>query len=168
MTPLEIDKAMIDIVKEKYDECKNRLDGISKENKIERKAVQIELGMYALCGNAGLLYHAKNTREEILNIRMRFIKRILINDPKWKAIFLDLQDAEKLRFIAALQAELFMRDQMYDNYCSELAKAETAGDTKAVFELRIKVGAVKKIFEDWETWRKKNNVYPFIFEEAAE
>lgn len=35
MTYLEIDKALYDIVKKKYNECQSRLDGVPKENKNE-------------------------------------------------------------------------------------------------------------------------------------
>ena len=57
MTALEIDKAMYDIVKEKYDECQSRLDAVPKENKAERKALIIEREMYGLCNRAGILVY---------------------------------------------------------------------------------------------------------------
>ena len=40
MNYLEIDKALYDIVKEKYDECQRRLDAVPKENKNERTAMR--------------------------------------------------------------------------------------------------------------------------------
>ena len=46
MTYLEIDQAIVDITRQMCAECKARLDTIPKENGTERKAVQLEYGMY--------------------------------------------------------------------------------------------------------------------------
>ena len=70
-----------------------------------------------------------------------------------------------MRFWAALQAELYLRDQWLIEQCTELADAEKSEDTKKVFEFRIKVGAAKNMFTIWEAWRVANNVYPNMFEE---
>ena len=55
MTYLEIDKALVEITRGKCAECKARLDAVSKENATERKALQVEYGMYSFCGAAGFL-----------------------------------------------------------------------------------------------------------------
>ena len=52
MTDIEIDKALIDILAEKKQACEARLAAIPKENKTEKKALHLELGMYTLCQNA--------------------------------------------------------------------------------------------------------------------
>lgn len=164
MTAIEIDKAMTDIVLEKQAECKSRLEAIPKENRNERKAVQIELGMYTLCLNAGLL-HCRGDR---LSIRQNFMRNVLPRFPRVHAVYSALDEAEKTIFFAALQSELFMRDQIYRNYLAELAEAKAAGDTQNVFELQLKAGTVENVFAAWEAWRVANNVYPHMFEEAAE
>ena len=58
MTDLEIDAALVAITRQKCEECKARLDAIPKTNATERKAVQLEYGMYTFCGNAGLLFNS--------------------------------------------------------------------------------------------------------------
>ena len=49
MNYLEIDKAILDITQEMCKNCQAKLDTVSKENVTERKAVQLEYGMYAFC-----------------------------------------------------------------------------------------------------------------------
>ena len=67
-------------------------------------------------------------------------------------------------FIAALHAEIYLRDQWIDKKPAELAAATASGDAKAVFELTIQLGAVKNMFAAWEAWRVENNIFPHMFE----
>ena len=166
MNYLDIDKALVDITRAKCDECKARLDATPKDSKAERKALQIELGMYTLCGNAGLLFNTYGTREGLYRTRQNFWGMILPKYPKHQEIYSALTDDEKLSFMAAWQADLFMRDQLLNGYVTELAQAEAAGDAKNTFELRIKIGAVREMLSIWEAWRAEKGVYPNLMEEA--
>ena len=167
MNYLDIDKALMDITRAKCDECKARLDATPKDSKAERKALQIELGMYTLCGNAGLLFNTYGTREGLYRTRQNFWNYALLTKyPKHQEIYSALTDDEKLSFMAAWQADLFMRDQLLNGYVTELAQAEAAGDAKSTFEFRIKIGAVREMLSLWEGWRKETGVYPGLMEEA--
>ena len=166
MNYLDIDKALVDITRAKCAECKARLDATPKDSKAERKALQIELGMYTLCGNAGLLFNAGWERQRTYQIRQNFWSMVLPKYPKHQEIYASLNDDEKLSFMAAWQADLFMRDQLLNGYVTELAQAEAAGDAKSTFEFRIKIGAVREMLSLWEGWRKENGVYPGLMEEA--
>ena len=166
MNYLDIDKALVDLTRAKCAECKARLDATPKDNKAERKALQIELGMYTLCGNAGLLFNAGWERQRTYQIRQNFWSMVLPKYPNHQEIYSALTDDDKLSFMAAWQADLFMRDQLLNGYVTELAQAEAAGDAKSTFELRIKIGAVREMLSLWEGWRKENGVYPGLMEEA--
>lgn len=166
MNYLEIDKALVNITRAKCNECKVRLDAIPKDRASERKALMIELGMYALCGNAGLLFNAGWERERTYQIRHNFFNNALTKFPRHQAVYATLNEDDKLSFMAAWQAELYIRDQIFANYLTELAQAEAAGDTKNTFELRIKVGAVREMLSIWEGWRRENDVYPRLLEEV--
>ena len=135
MTYLEIDKALYDIVAEKYNECQSRLDSVPKDNKSERKALIIEREMYGLCNRAGLLVYTLEKREGVLANRKRVIGEILRKYPKLNKVFTQLNEEEKMRFIAALQAEIYMRDQIVHGYYAEFEAAKSSEDTKNYFEL---------------------------------
>ncbi len=168
MTYLEIDKTIASITKEKCIECKNRLDMIPKENSMERKALQLEYGIYNFCSNAGLLYGSDSSkREECLKKRNIFISREIHKYPKLSTLYQSLCEEEKMRFVSALQAEIFIRDQWLGAQYAELSKAEASGDFEKVFELKIKIGAVENMFAAWEKWRIQNNVYPNMFKEVV-
>ena len=162
MTFLEIDRAMIDIVEKKAQECKNRLTLIPKENTVEQKALKVEHGMYCLCNNAGTVYHNQSEaqRKAILNMR----KRIILKNQKACEVFNQLNEEEQLCFIASLQAEIFIRENMYKKYLDEFDQAVAYQDPNSTFELKIKIGALQNVFSDWEAWRIENNVYPHILE----
>lgn len=164
MTYFEIDKAIVNIMKEKCHECKKRLDSISRENVTERKAVQLELGVYNFCGNAGLLQ--SDDREKWLQKRKIFLNKELHKYPKLNEIYQNLKVEEKMRFVAALQSEIFIRDQWLGVQYAALSSAEASGEPQNIFELNIKIGAVENMFAAWENWRVENNIYPNMFEEA--
>ena len=165
MTYLEIDKAIIDITRQKCTECKARLEAIPKESITERKALQLEYGMYTFCGNAGLLFNTTGDRSKTIQIRQRFLNNEIHKYSKLDKIYQTIDDEEKLRFIAALQAEMYIRDQWLNSQRAELAEAESSSDVEKVFEIKIKIGAVENMFSAWEAWRKENGIYPAMFEE---
>lgn len=166
MTYLEIDKAMYDIVKEKYNECQSRLDAVSKENKNERKALMIEREMYGLCDRAGMIVYVSGKRENVLAMRRRIIGQILPKYPKLNKVFTKLDEEEKMMFIATLQAEIFMRDQIVNSYYTEFEAAKLSDDTKNLFELQIKIGGCENIFKAWEVWRVEHNLYSGMLSEG--
>ena len=167
MNYLDIDKALVDVTRSKCNECKARLDAIPKDRAAERKALYIEYGMYTLCGNAGLLFNTDGGREVLYRkTRQNFWGYAMTKYPRHGEVYATLNDDEKLSFVAAWQAELFMRNQLLEKYVIELAQAEAAGDAKSAFELRIKIGAVREMLTIWENWRKENGVYPDLIKEA--
>ena len=165
MTYLEIDSAIIDVVHKVCNACKARLDTIPKENTTERKAVQLEYGMYTFCGNAGALFNKERDRARVVHGRQYYcLKEVLHKYPIIDSKYKTLNEEDKLRFIAALQAELFIREQWLNNKEAELATAKAAQDTNSIFELTIQLGAVKNMFAAWEQWRVENNIFPHMFE----
>ncbi|MBE6585252.1 MAG: hypothetical protein E7645_01850 [Ruminococcaceae bacterium] len=165
MNYLDIDKALVDLTRAKCAECKARLDAVPKDRAGERKALMIENGMYTLCGNAGLLFNTYGTREGLYRTRQNFFTYAMTKYPRHGEIYATLSDDEKLSFMAAWQADLFMRDQLLEKYVAELAQAEAAGDARSTFEFRIKMGAMREMLSIWEAWRKENNIYPIEIEE---
>ena len=166
MNYLDIDKALVDITRAKCNECKARLDAVPKERASERKALQIEYGMYTLCGNAGLLFNTSGNRETLYKkTRENFFAYALSKFPRHEAVYTTLDEEEKMCFMAAWQADLFMRDQLLAGYLTELARAEAVSDVQSTFELRIKIGGVREMLSIWENWRKENGIYPHLIEE---
>lgn len=164
MTYMEIDKALIDILAEKKQACEARLTATHKENKTEKKALHLELGMYTLCQNAGFLINTTGGREGVLRTRRAVIGRILAGRPELQAVYAALSEEEQIGFIAAWQAELFLRDQFLPQYRRELATATEAGDMDGILEMRIKLGTLASVFEAWESWRREHNVFPHVAE----
>ena len=166
MNYLDIDQALVANTRAKCAECKARLDATPKDKGAERKALLVENGMYTLCGNAGLLFNTYGTREGLYRTRRNFFTYAMTKFPRHGEVYATLNDEEKRAFMAAWQADLFMRDQLLAGYIAELAQAEAVGDVKNTFELRIKIGAVQEMLAAWESWRKENGVYPGLMEEA--
>ena len=164
MTYLEIDKALVDITRAMCKESQERLDAVPTENTTERKAVQLECGMYTFCGNAGELFNTGWEREKVFSVRQSFLNRVLHKYPSLNTMYQALGGEEKMCFIAALHGEIYLRDQWIGKKLDELAAAKESNDTKNVFEISIMLSAVKNMFAAWEAWRVENNIFPHIFE----
>lgn len=165
MTYSEIDAAMVALTREQRAACEKKLAALPGDSPTERKAVQLELGIYTFCGNAGLLFNAAS-RDHWLGIRRPVIERLLPRYPRLQQIYHGLEEEEKPRFLAAVQAELFIRDQWLGQQRTELAAAEESGDTHRAFESKIKIGAAEAMFAAWEAWRTEHNIFPHLFEEV--
>ncbi len=162
MNNIEIFKAQENILKEKYEGCRARLEALAAECTTEKKALNIELGMYKMCLRAGF-YDCGADAEKALEGRSKVICRIIEKYPAIGARFGAIAEAEKPLFVAAVQAELFIRDQIYGTFLAEMRAAKEANDAESVFELQIKTGAMKSVFAAWEIWRKETGIYPNVF-----
>lgn len=165
MTYSEIDAAMVALTRELCAACAKKLAALTGNAPTERKAIQLELGIYTFCGNAGLLFNAAS-RDHWLGIRRPVVERMLPRYPRLQQIYHSLEEEEKPRFLAAVQAELFIRDQWLGQQKAELAAAEEAGDPQHTFETKIKIGAAEAMFAAWEAWRTEHNIFPRLFEEV--
>ena len=164
MNCLEIDSALVDITRKMCTECKARLDAVPGSNVTERKAIQLEYGMYTFCGNAGLLFNTGWARTKVLDVRRSLWNNELHKYPHIREYYLSLDCDEQQCFHAALQGELYLRQSWLGEQEAARSMAEAAGDTRQVFELNIKLGAVRAMFAAWEAWRRENGIYPNLFE----
>ncbi|MBQ9745128.1 MAG: hypothetical protein IJW19_08385 [Clostridia bacterium] len=164
MTAIEIDKEIENIILELHNECQGRLAEISKENRRERKAVQLELAMYSLGLRAGILYYTTGDKSSSIRVRNRRFENIInIFYPEIKKLYDNADDEEKLKLTCSLQCEAFLRSQMYDRYTEELKQAKMVNDMEVIFENTIKIGALDNMFNAYEEWRVSNNIYPHMF-----
>lgn len=158
MTPIEIERALAQIVIAKNEECKRKLASVDKQNLTERKALALESGIYDLCLNGGLLL-ANKDREAALRLKMRVLPNFIKRYPDLQAKFEQADENEKLRIVASLYGEIWMFDQIVLKYQNELEKATACNDAKGVFEANLKLDVVKDVLDDWQNWRKENGVY---------
>ncbi len=160
MTPIEIEKALAEIVLDKERAADEKLKALDKNAKTEKKALMIEKGMYSLCLRAGLLYNTIGEREHCIELKSRRMLNFMRMFPEVKETYESADGEEKLRMTAALYGEIWMADQFVLMYRSQLSRAEAAGETALTFELKLKLDAVESVLAAWREWRRENNVYP--------
>lgn len=166
MTTNDIFTALVDINKELLNQCKAKMETLSPDRKTERKALNVELGIYNACLRAGSLYKTVSTWEELWNMRKNVAENMIYAYPKIGEVYFKANDNENQIIMAVTHSEMFIRNQLYEGYLSELDEATGANDTVKIFELQIKIGAMKSLFSAWEDWRTKNNLYPGMFEDV--
>ena len=94
------------------------------------------------------------------------MEKTLPKYPRLLQIYSELEEEKKPYFVAAVQAELFIRDQWLGQQRAELAAAEEAGDVRRAFETKIKIGTAEAMFDAWEAWRIEHNIFPHLFAEV--
>ncbi len=172
MTALEIDRSLTDIMLTQGEVGKQKLANLPPDAKQERKAVQIEIGIYSLFVRFGQLYTMKKgappeeQREHVLYIReqMMLREKQLSVFPKFEKMYYEADVAEKQRLIAAYHAEIQMRCQMAPKYRQHLLAAKQSGDVDEAFEAGIKIAVMEEGFRLWEEWRRAHGVYPCLME----
>lgn len=173
MNPLEIDKALVELLLEKIKKSRAKLSTLPKEAKNERKAVQIELGMYNLFVNFGFLYTLRKgdtyeqQRNHVLRIREKMTERmnLFIAFPKIKKAYDVADEVERKCIIAALHSEMHMRNSFYNKYLKDLEAAKQYNDVYKSFEIGLKVSVLEDGFRLLEKYRQENGIYPGMFEE---
>ena len=161
MTVYDIHEALWKITAAEYEQCKDRLNILSKESKTERKAIQIELGMYNVCLRAGLL---SEDHKRVLAVRGSFVKRFLKDFPAVADAFQNASKEEQEAITVALGGDMFMRTQFLVPYQNEMNQARGVQDVSKIFEINIKLGAIEKVLHKWEKWRIEHGVYPNMLE----
>lgn len=175
MNALEIDKALAELINEKWKEGEAKLALLPKEAKNERKALQIEIGMYSLFLRFGLLFDMKKgdtyeeQRSHVLWIREKMILReeLLSLFPKIKRVYEVADDDEKKLVIATLQGEMYMRNSFYINNLKALQEAKKCNDVEKSFEFGLKCSVLEDGFRIWEKWREENGIYYGMFEQGV-
>ena len=173
MNVLEIDKALTELINEKWKESEAKLAFLPKEAKNERKAVQIEIGMYSLFLRFGLLFDMKNgdtyeqQRNHVLCIREKMLlkEELLSLFPKIKSAYERADDDEKKRIVATLHGEMYMRNNFYYKNLKDLEEAKRCNNIEKSFELGVKVSVLEDGFRIWEKWRQENGTYSGMFKE---
>ena len=160
MTPVEIEKALADIVIARDNACKEKIKTISSDKQTEKKALSIESGMYSLCLRGGLFYDPNGDREKAIALKNTRMPNFVEKYPIFAKYYSSADDAEKIRLTAALYGEVWLEDQFVSIYRTELDKAEKHGDAAKIFENRIKYEVVKSVLAEWKSWRRENGIYP--------
>ncbi len=174
MNALEIDKALSELLLEKIKESKAKLEVLPKEAKNERKAVQIEIGMYNLFVNFGFLYHLRKgdtyekQRNHVLWIREKMTERLNLFSafPNIKKAYDAADETEKKCIIAALHSEMHMRNSFYNKYLRDLEAAKEYNDVYKSFEIGLKISVLEDGFKVLEKYRQENGIYPGMFQEG--
>ncbi len=163
MTANDIFTALVDINEKMLNQCKAKIDAVSKDNKTELKALYVERGMYEACLRIGSLYKSVDNWEAFWNIRKGAAENMLLAYPSiCKTYMSAIKDGNEV-FMAATHAEMFIRNQLYEGLLAEVKEATLAEDSKKRFELNINVKAMENVFDAWEDWRVKNNIFPGVF-----
>ncbi len=162
MTPIEIERALAEIVIREMERCKDEISAVPKDNILERKNLAMIRGIYDMCLNGGLLWKADD-RSNMLKLKSNRMQQ-MASKPGCDRIMraIDVADSEELmKLTASLYGEMFMLT-VADKYQAEKEYASSKDDIEGEYDADIKLKAVNSIISKWAEWRHENGVYPEI------
>ncbi|MBQ8508951.1 MAG: hypothetical protein IJ493_03495 [Clostridia bacterium] len=134
---------------EQYDA---QIEALSKDAKLERKALLIQRNMAGHCASfARMEYNG-----HIYDTRERMIFRSYHYFDVHRDAYAQLAGDERESFLIYAHAISMVRGCFYDKHKAELAAAEASGNVEGVFEQLLICGVVGQILDDWRAWWKKN------------
>ena len=164
MNKQEIYNGLWTITKEKQNACKADTAAVGRDHPTERGALQLKAGIYNVAIAAGLI-SGVNQAADVMS--KRFINLIGLF-PDLAAYYHGLPEEEKGIMAVSLYPELFMRENFYKTYQTELANAEKYGDPQTIFKARIKIEVLDEILDMWRGFRVENGLFTFAFDKENE
>lgn len=148
ISPVEIEGAMFAALKSMQNDCESRIAALDSSAKNEKKALNVEKGMYRFCSNAGMLSGVGGDRERIIPVKADRLTKF-ISDPKLAETFDKADDEEKLRLSAAFYGIVWMKSEVLPQYIREYEQAKESGDVRSQFEQQIKLKTITAVIRKW-------------------
>ena len=164
MNKQEIYDGLWRITKEKQNACKEAAAAVDRDHPTERGALQLKAGIYNVAIAAGLI-SGVNQAADVMS--KRFIN-LMGHFPDLAVYYHGLPEEEKGIMAVSLYPELFMRENFYKTYQTELANAEKYGDPQTIFKARIKIEVLDEILDMWRGFRVENGLFTFAFDKEDE
>lgn len=144
-----MESVMIDTVRSLQAHCRARLASLPDEAKNEKKALNVENGMYSFCLNGGLLAGTSDNRENAIRLKCNRMPRLLSAYPRLAEAFGNADDEEKLCLTALFYGVVWMTYHPLPHYTREYELAKESGDVRAQFEHKIKIDTVTAVIRRW-------------------
>ena len=141
-------EALCELSERYIDEYEAALKSTPRENKLEKRALSIQLNMAKLTRTFMCFNYNRVPMKEQHKVQKILLQRFGIPEPDDPAY-------------AALTEDAFLRQAFIDRHIEKLTAALASGNADQVFESRIVLGTLYAILREWLAWWREHGTCPF-------
>ena len=148
-------------ISERYiDEYEAALKSTPKENRLEKRALSIQLNMAKLTRTFVCFNYNRVAMKQQSLAQEKMLRRfgLVVPDfPDFAALTEDGQSA----WLQFAGSTAFLHQAFIDQHLEKLNAGLASGNANQVFESRIVLGTLYTILREWLTWWRENGTFPF-------
>jgi len=152
--------ALCEISERYIDEYEAALKSTPKENRLEKRALSIQLNMAKLTRTFVCFNYNRVPMKEQSFVRKSIMHRFGAAEPD-TAEYTTLSEDEKSAWIQFAETTAFLHQAFIDRHLEALNAGLASGNANQVFESRIVLGTLYTILREWLTWWRENGTFPF-------
>ena len=152
--------AMTDIAARYMEEYAQALDCLGAEDRMQKKALSIQLHMAQHCHTFAAMGYNSSLWEEQIARRTSMLKRSRFFG-EYASALSDLSEDERGAFIQYVHTAWMLHNAFIDKHLAHLRAVIDAGQPEKAFEDRIILGTVYAICREWRQWWTDNGPIPF-------
>ena len=160
MNKQDIFNGLLTITREKYYTYKADAASVDKNHPTERGALQLKAGIYRTAITAGLI----SGNDQAIELMSKRFKNLIRQFSDIADCYHMLPEDQKEIMEISLYPEVFMRDNFYNIYNTDLEQAEKDGDPQEIFKAKIKKEVLDDILDMWRDFRVQNELFIFAFD----
>ena len=146
---------------ERYiDAYETALKTVPKENKLEKRALSIQLNMAKLTRTFICFDYNRVPMKEQHFVKRSIMHRFDIQEPDTLE-YAALTEDGKFAWIQFAETTAFLHQAFINRHLEKLAAGQESGNADQVFESRIVLGTLYTILREWLAWWREHGTYPF-------
>ncbi len=153
---------MVETANKFADEYAEELCKLGKEDKLQKKLLNIQKSMAELCATFAALGFNQPTWEKQIENRTRILTRHTDIMAEYGEALADLPtDDERYTFILFAHTNWFLHNAFIDKHLASLNAAVADGHPEQAFEDKLILGTLYTVCREWRAWWKANGPLPF-------
>lgn len=152
---------MVETAMKYADEYKGQMKSLSKDDRMQKKALAIQMHMAEHCATFAAMAYNQATWPEQIARRENILRNHTQVLTPYADTLAGLSGDEKFAFIQYAHTNWFLHNAFLDKHIADLNAAIASGRPETAFDDRIILGTVYAICREWRAWWQENGSAPF-------
>ena len=153
-------EALCEIAERYIEEYEAALKSVPKENRLEKRALSIQLNMAKLTRTFVCFNYNRVPMKQQSFVRKSIMHRFGAAEPD-TAEYTTLSEDEKSAWIQFAETTAFLHQAFINRHLEALNAGLESGNADQVFESRIVLGTLYTVLRDWLAWWREHGTFPF-------
>lgn len=151
--------AMVEIAEKYVKEYESALEALCTENKLQKKALNIQKHMAQHCAMFAAIAYNRDTWQEQIEVRERVLTQLGILQ-KYEDGLASLSPDAQGAFILYVYANAMLNNAFIGKHAANAQKAMANGTPEKSFDDRIMLGTIYTVCREWRAWWKEHGTLP--------